>query len=71
MTSVSTIVMECYVNRQTRKDDFTMKCIVVVAILEDSVSGMIPVAVDKINKMAECGYPRLEVNEVGFAGFLQ
>ena len=32
---------------------------------------MIPVAVDKMNKMAECGYPRLEVNEVGFAGFLQ
>ena len=55
---------------QTRKDNFTMKCIVEAAIFEDSVSGMITVAVDKINKMAECGFPRLEVNEVGFAGFL-
>ena len=41
-----------------RKDDFTTKCIVVAAIFEDSVSGMIPVAVDKINKMTECGSPR-------------
>ena len=48
-----------------------MKFIVVVAIFEDLVSGMIPVTVDKINKMAECRSPRLEVNEVGFAGFLQ
>ena len=47
-----------------------MKWIVVAAIFEDSVSGMIPVAVDIINKMAECGSPRLNVNEVGFAGFL-
>ena len=54
-----------------RKDDFTTKCIVVAAIFEDSVSRMIPVAVDKINKMAECGSPRLEVNEVDFAGFLK
>ena len=50
---------------------FTKKCIVVAAIFEDSVSGMIPVAIDKINKMAECGSPRLEINDVGFAGFLQ
>ena len=43
-------------NRQTRKDDFTTKCIVVVAIFEDSVvSRVIPVAVDKIKKMAESG----------------
>ena len=47
-----------------------MKCIVEAAIFEDSVSGMITVAVDKINKMGECGSPRLEVNEVDFAGFL-
>ena len=52
-------------NRQTRKDDFITKCIVVVAILEFSISGVIPVPVDKINKMPECGSPRLEVNEVG------
>ena len=30
------------------------------AIFETSASGMIPVAVDKINKMAEFGSPRLE-----------
>ena len=66
MTSVSAILMECYVNRQTRKDDFTMKCIVEAAIFENSVSGMIPVSCCKIYKMVECGYPRLEVNEVGF-----
>ena len=58
-------------DRQTRTDDFTTKCIVIAAIIEGSVSGIIPVALDKINKMPECGYPRLEVNEVGFAGFLQ
>ena len=58
-------------DRQTRKDDFTKKCIVVVAIFENSVSGMIPVAVDKINMMAEFGSPRLEEKEVVFAGFLQ
>ena len=71
MTSVSAIVMECYDNRQTGKDYFTTKCIAVAAIFKDFVSGIIPVAVDKINKMAECGSPRLEVNEVCFAGFLQ
>ena len=49
-----------------RKYDFTTKCIVVAAIFEDSVSGAIPVSVDKINKMAECGSPCLGVNEVGF-----
>ena len=38
-----------------------------MAIFEDSVNGVIPVAVDKISKiMAESGDPRLEVNEVGF-----
>ena len=63
--------MECYYNRQMRKDDFTTKCIVLAAIFEDSVSEMISVSVDKINKMAECGYASMEVNEVGFAGFLQ
>ena len=36
------------------------------AIFEDSVSGVIPVAVDKIDKLAEGGSPRLGVNEVGF-----
>ena len=36
-----------------------------------TVSGMIPVTVDKINKMVQCGFPHLEVNEAGFAGFLQ
>ena len=49
-----------------RNDDFTTKCNVVAAIFEDLVSGVIPVAVDKINKMAESGSPRLGVNEVGF-----
>ena len=72
MTSVSALLWSVTLtDRQTRKDDFTRKYIVVSAIFEDSVRGMIPVAVDKINKMVECGYPRLEVNEVGFAGFLQ
>ena len=72
MTSVSTIVMACYLtDRHARKDDFTTKCIVVTAIFENFVGGMIPVAVDKINKMAEFGSPRLEENEVHFAGFLQ
>ena len=47
-----------------RKDDFTTKCIVVAAIFEESISGVIPVPVDKINKMAECGSPRFGVNEV-------
>ena len=40
--------------------------IVEAVIFEDSVSGVIPVAVDKINKMAESGSPRSVVNEVGF-----
>ena len=51
---------------QTKKDDFTTKCIVVAAIFEDSVSGVIPVAVDKINNIVESLSPRLGVNEVGF-----
>ena len=34
-------------NRQTRKDYFTTKSIVVAAIFEDSVSRVIPVAVEK------------------------
>ena len=59
-------------DRQTIKYYFTTKCIFVAATFEDYVSGMTPVAIDKINKMAECGgSPPLEVNEVGFAGFLQ
>ena len=37
-----------------------------MAIFEDSVRGVIPVAVDKINKIAESGSPRFGVNEVGF-----
>ena len=52
--------------RQTRTGDFTTKCIVVAAIFEDSFSGVIRVAVDKINKMAERGSPRLGLNEVVF-----
>ena len=60
-----------FTNRQTIKYIFTTKCIVLVAIFEDSISGMIPVAVDKLNKMAESGFPRLGLNEVGIAGFLQ
>ena len=51
---------------KTRKNDFTTKYIVIAAIFEDLVSGVIPVPVDKINKMAESGAPRLGVNEVGF-----
>ena len=58
-------------NRQTRKYDFTMECIVITAIFEDSVSGVIPVAVDKINKFPESGSPHLGVNDMVFAGFLQ
>ena len=52
MTSISMIVMERYVNRETNrreKDNFTTKCSR-SAIFEDSVSGVIPVAVVKINK---------------------
>ena len=56
MTSVSTIVMKRYVNKHTdEKDEFTTKCIVLVARFEDFVRGVIPVAVNKINKMAESG----------------
>ena len=43
-----------------------MKYIVVAAIFEDLVSGVIPIPVDKINKTAESGAPRLGVNEVRF-----
>ena len=64
----------CYgalqVNRQTRKYYFTTTCIVVAAIFKNSVSRLIPKAVDKINKIGESGSPRSGVNEV-FAGFLQ
>ena len=63
MTSVSAIMLT---NRQMGIDNFTTKCSVVAAIFEDSVSGVIPVAVDKINQMAECGSPRFGVNTVGF-----
>ena len=58
--------MQPLTNRQTRKEDFTTKCIVVAAIFEDKVSGVILVAVDKINKMAQCGSPRFGENELGF-----
>ena len=57
-------------SRQVREDNFTTKCIVEAAIFQDSVSGVIPVAVDKINKMAESGPPRLGINAVGFSGLL-
>ena len=55
-----------------RKDDFTTKCIVVAAIFEDSVSGVIPVSVDKISKMVEIPISSLG-SDLGwfFAGFLQ
>ena len=53
-----------FTSRQTRKDDFATKFIVVAAIFVDSVRGVIPVATDKINKMADSGSPRLGVNEV-------
>ena len=55
--------------RQTRTGDFTTKCIVVAAIFEDSFSGpgVIRVAVDKINNMAERGSPRLGVSKVVFS----
>ena len=33
------------------------------ALSEESVSRVIPVPVDKINKMAECGSPLLGVND--------
>ena len=67
MTSIFAINMKRYVNKQTdEKYDFTTKYIVVAAIFEESVSGVIHVPVDKINKMAECGSPRIGVNEVGF-----
>ena len=46
--------------------NLTTKYMVVAAIFEDIVSGVIPVPVDKINKMAESGAPRLGANEVGF-----
>ena len=45
-------------NRQTKKDDFTLKCIVIAEIFKESISGVIPVSVDKINKIAESGSPR-------------
>ena len=48
--------MKRYVNKsEPIKDYFTIKCIVVDAIFENSDSGAIPVSVDKINKMAEFG----------------
>ena len=72
MTSVFAIVMECYANRKTvEKRLFHNEMHCRKGDIKDSFCGMIPVAVDKINKMAECGFPRLEVNEGGFAGFLQ
>ena len=80
MVSISAIVMERYVDRQTdrrEKDHFTTKSSVTAAIFEDSVSRVIPVAVVKINKMAESESPRMAlflmgVNEVEFfAYFLQ
>ena len=67
MTSVLAIVSGVTLrNIQMSKDDFTTKCIVVEVIFEDSASGVIFVPADKINKMAECGSPRLGVNVVGF-----
>ena len=50
-------IRHCYggLKKQTdrsEKDNFTLKCTVIVAIFEDSVRRVIPVAV-KINKMAK------------------
>ena len=47
------------------KDELPRKCTVKAGIVEDSVSRVIPVAVVKINKMAESGSPCLGVNEFG------
>ena len=73
MTSISAIVMERYLNKQgNKKRCFTTKCTVAAAIFKDSISGMIPVAVVKINKMEDSRHPRLGGNKVVFfAGFLQ
>ena len=62
MTSISTIVMECYV-KQT--DDLKIILQQNVAIFENSLSRVIPLAVVKINKMAK-SRSHLEVNEVCF-----
>ena len=53
------------------KDNITTKCTVIAAIFEDFVSRVIPVAVVKINKLAESGSPRLKENEVFFADVRQ
>ena len=47
-----------------KKYNFTRKCTVIAAIFKDSVSGVIPVAIVKIKKMAESRFPRFQVNEV-------
>ena len=65
MPLVSAIVMERYVNKQTyEKKCFFNEMYCRTIIFEDSVSVVILVAVDKINKMTESGSPRLGVNEV-------
>ena len=66
MTSMSAIVTERYVNRQTyeKKENFTTNCTVIAMIFEDSVGGVIPVAVTKINKMTENESPHMGVNVV-------
>ena len=73
MTSMSAIVTEHYVNKQTtEKRYFKNKCTVIAVIVEVSVSRVTSIAVVKINKMAEGGSPRQGVNKVGcFADFLQ
>ena len=51
MTSISAIVMEPYVKKTYRREKkryFTTKCTVIATIFDDSVSGLIPVAV--VNK---------------------
>lgn len=60
--------MEPYIQKQTdeKRDYFTTLYIVGAAISQDSVSEVLPVAVDTMNKMAERGSPHLRVNGVGF-----
>ena len=56
MTSVDNIVMERYVrNRRTRKDEFYIR---MHCHSGDFVCRVIAVAAVKINKMADCGFPR-------------
>ena len=76
MTSTHCYVLDvnirhCYtaLHKQTcgrEKDNFTTKCTVIAVIFEDSVGGVILVAVVKINKQVESASPRSGVHMVGF-----